>query len=415
MRDRDLYARILGVEAPWSVVDVELTEDHVEVFVEHSGRGLTCPTCGSTTPRYDSRRRSWRHLDTCQLKTIITADVPRVVCEEHGVHQIAVPWAEPRSGFTAMFECLVIDWLMAASIKAVAERLRCTWAQVDGIRDRAVARGLARRDAEERPSVEHLAVDETSFQKRHEYVTVVSDATKSRVLYVADGRDRETFSDFFWDTPLDKVLAIKSISMDMWRPYIDTAMGHIEDAEKKICFDRFHVAAYFNKAVNDVRKAEHRALTKAGDDRLSRTRGLWLKNEENLTDKQRVRFEDLKTQALEVARAWAMKETARGLWSYVKRGWARKAWERLIAWMRSSQLRPMEKLADMLERHLEGIINAIVLGRSNAKAESINTRIQMLKKLACGYRNRDRFRSAIYFHLGGLDLKPRLAQAHTNS
>jgi len=88
VRDRDLYARILGVEAPWRVVDVKLDENQVEVVVEHSGKGLRCPTCGAKATKHDVRRRSWRHLDTCQLKTIITADVPRVSCEEHGVHQI---------------------------------------------------------------------------------------------------------------------------------------------------------------------------------------------------------------------------------------------------------------------------------------------------------------------------------------
>ena len=415
MRDRDLYARILGVEAPWRVVDVKLDENQVEVVVEHSGKGLRCPTCGAKASKHDVRRRSWRHLDTCQLKTIITADVPRVSCQEHGVHQIDVPWAEPRSGFTAMFECLVIDWLMEASTAAVAKRLRCSWDQIDGVRERAVARGLARRDAEDSKIVEHLAIDETSFQKRHEYVTIVTDAAAGRVLYVADGRDKEALDGFFWDLPLAHVLGIKSVSMDMWRPYIDVVKGHVEDAESKTCFDHFHVSSYFTKGVNDVRKAEHRELRASGDDRLAKTRYLWLKNEENLSESQQVRFEELKDQALKVAEAWAMKETARGLWAYKTRGWARRAWSALIDWMRESTLTPMMKLADTLERHLEGILNAIVLGRTNAKAESMNGRVQMLKKRACGYRNRDRFRNAIYFHFGGLDLKPRLSHVHTKS
>ena len=415
MRDRDLYARILRIEPPWSVVDVMLDDDQVEVQVEHSGKGLCCPTCGKKASKHDIRKRSWRHLDTCQLKTIITADVPRVSCKEHGVHQVEVPWAEPRSGFTAMFECLVIDWLMEASTVAVAKRLRCSWDQVDGIRARAVARGLARRDEEGAKVIEHLAVDETSFQKRHEYVTIVSDASSGRVLQVADERNKEALDGIYWDMPFEQVSGIKTVSMDMWGPYIEATREHIEGAEAKICFDRFHVAAYFNKGVNDVRKAEHRELSSSGDDRLKRTRYLWLKSEEKLSTAQHKRFSELKEQALRVAQAWAMKETARGLWFYVSRGWARRAWTKLIGWMRESGLRPMVKLAEMLERHLEGILNAIVLGCTNAMAESTNGRVQMLKKRACGYRNRNRFRDAIYFHLGGLDLKPRLAQAHTNS
>lgn len=103
------------------------------------------------------------------------------------------------------------------------------------------------------------------------------------------------------------------------------------------------------------------------------------------------------------------------MWAYKTRGWARRAWSALIDWMRESTLTPMMKLAATLERHLEGILNAIVLGRTNAKAESMNGRVQMLKKRACGYRNRDRFRNAIYFHFGGLDLKPQLSHVHTKS
>ena len=309
-----------------------------------------------------------------------------------------------------MFECLVIDWLMEASTVAVATRLRCSWDQIDGIRSRAVARGLDRRDSADKPEIfEHIAIDETSFQKRHEYVTIVSDATSGRVLHVADDRTRETLDGIFWDMPFEQVFGIKSVSMDMWGPYIEVTKDHIEDAEAKICFDRFHIAAYFNKGVNDVRKAEHRKLSSSGDDRLKKTRYLWLKNEENLSPSDYNRFSELKNQALKVAQAWAMKETARGLWSYVTRGWARRAWTKLIDWMRESALTPMVKLAETLERHLEGILNAIVLRRTNAMAESTNGRVQMLKKRACGYRNRDRFRDAIYFHFGGLDLKPRVA------
>src|SRR5690606_40795423 len=111
----------------------------------------------------------------------------------------------------------------------------------------------------------------------------------------------------------------------------------------------------------------------------------------------------------------AMKETARGLWTYTSRGWARRAWTKLIDWMARSRLKPMTKVAGTLREHLWGIINAVVLGATNAHLESVNAKIQALKKRACGYRNRTRFRHAILFHCGGLDLHPQLAAAHTKS
>ena len=122
MRDTHLYGRILGIESPWEVTDVELRLEsgEVEVFVVHGGESLRCSECGGAVKRHDARRRSWRHLPTCQYRTILTADVPRVRCAEHGVRTIGVPWADVGSRFTALFEALIIDWLGAASISAVA-------------------------------------------------------------------------------------------------------------------------------------------------------------------------------------------------------------------------------------------------------------------------------------------------------
>src|SRR5205085_4425672 len=131
------------------------------------------------------RERRWRHLDTCQYRTILVAQVPRVECAEHGVKTVRAPWSEPGSPFTALFEALVIDWLRAvASTRRVAKQLGLTWDQVDGVMQRAAARGLERRKLE---APRHVGVDETSFQKRHEYVTVVAETERGVVHHVADG------------------------------------------------------------------------------------------------------------------------------------------------------------------------------------------------------------------------------------
>jgi transposase len=415
MRDRELYAKLLGIEVPWVVrdVDVRLQAGEVEVFIEHRAKKkLACPTCGAKCPGYDTNQRSWRHLDTMQFRTILTADVPRVECKEHGVKQIDVPWAEPGSRFTALLEIVVIDWLKEASTSAVARMLRMSWDEVDGVMQRAVKRGLARRESQ---PLRAIGVDETSFQKRHEYVTIVYDTERARVLEVADGRKQEALENFYWDTPLEHLQTVEVVSMDMWPAYITATREHIPDADTKIAFDRFHVAKHLGDAVNHVRKREHAELTGAGDHTLKGTRYLWLKNPENMKPKQRVEFESLRGTNLRVAKAWAMKETARHLWHYVSRTWASKSWNRLLDWMARSRLAPMVKVGQTLRTHLWGIINAIVLGATNAHLEAVNAKIQALKKRACGFRNRVRFRHAILFHAGGLDLHPRLVHAHSKS
>src|SRR6266699_3891738 len=135
MRDHELYATILGVQAPWTggAVDVWLART--------AGAPAPCPECQTACPIYDHREREWRHLDTCQLQTRLHARVPRIDCPTHGVVQSAVPWASPGSKFTLLFERLAIDWLREAAVSAVARQLKLGWDAVWGHR---APRGRAR-------------------------------------------------------------------------------------------------------------------------------------------------------------------------------------------------------------------------------------------------------------------------------
>lgn len=308
MRDKELYTQILGIRSPWQVADVELSLEagEVKVFVEREpGAQQRCPQCGESCPGYDKRRRRWRHLDTCQFKTLLIADVPRVKCPEHGVVTVEVPWAEPGSGFTALFEALVIDWLKEASILAVSRRLSLSWNAIDGILQRAVGRGLARR-AETSP--ERLGVDETSFRKRHDYVTVVSDLDAGTVLHVADERTRESLSGYYETLSEAQKAGIASVSMDMWPAYISATLASVAGAQEKIAFDKFHVAKYLGDAVDKVRRVEHKALHAQGRDDLKGTKHRWLTNPENMSFKQWRGFKALRESTLKTARAWAIKE-----------------------------------------------------------------------------------------------------------
>lgn len=412
MRDHELYARILGIERPWQVVDVDLDDELRKVTVRLSYNGaLTCPCCGASCSGYDARERCWRHLDTCQYQTHVVAAVPRVECSEHGVRQIDVPWAEAGSRFTALFECIVIDWLKEASIAAVSRRLSLSWDEVDGIMGRAVRRGLDRREPQ---SPHRLGIDETSYQKRHEYVTVVSDMDRSIVLDVLDKRTQTSLESFYASLSETQLASIDVVAMDMWPAYINATLAWVPGAQSKIAFDRFHVAQHLGNAVDMVRKQEHRELRTQGDSSLTRSKYLWLANPQRMSDARWERFEPLRTSALRTARAWAMKESAMMLWDYVARGWAERGWRQWLAWASRSRLGPMVKAARTIRTHLWGIINAVVLKATNAVAESMNSKIQRIKGRACGYRNRARFRHAILFHLGGLNLYPT-ASTHTES
>jgi len=407
MEDRELYRRILGIESPWQVssVDLQLPSREVHVFLSHADLAhWPCPECGAPSKLYDHQpERQWRHLDTCQYHTILHAEPPRSQCPTHGVRVVKLPWAEPSSRFTALFEALAIAWLKAASQKAVAEELGLSWDEIHGIMDRAVRRGLQRRQAE---PVRHLGVDEKAFRKGHKYLTVVNDLIRGRVLYVAEDRKQASL-DGFWATLSEPQReGIEAVAMDMWDPYVESVRAHVTDADRKIVFDKFHVAQHLSKAVDDVRRKENKALRAQGDDRLVGTRYDWLENPVHKDAKERREFAALRNSELKTARAWALKETAMGLYSYTYEGPARKYFLRWYNWAVRSRLSPIKDVAGTLKRRFENIITYLKHRITNAASESINAKIQWVKYTARGFRNKQNFINAIYFHCGNLDLAP---------
>jgi transposase len=316
---------------------------------------------------------------------------------------VSVPWAEPGCGFTTLFEALVIDWLKEASISAVSRLMGLSWNAVDGIMQRAVERGLSRREA---VFPTRIGVDETAFRKRHDYVTVVSDQQGGNVLHVGSDRKKKTLKAWYESLAPEQREAIESVSMDMWPAFINATLESVAGAEEKIAFDKFHVAKYLGEAVDQVRRQEHKALMAEGYEDLKGSKHDWLYNPENMTRKQKIRFKSLRDSTLKTARAWAIKELAMSLWHYVSKTWARKGWEQWLSWAVRSRLDPIKKVAKTIKEHLWGILNAVVLKVSNGPAEGINSRIKMIKVRSRGFRNKERFANAIYFHLGGLDLYP---------
>ena len=183
------YARLLGIDDSWRVdsVDLRLEERRVEIRLTHLGSGVSCPECGVACGLADhADERRWRHLDTMQFTTELVARLPRSRCPEHGVKTIVPPWAGKHSRFTLLFEAFAIEVLQACrTVNAAAALLGLSWDAVQSIMDRAVARGLERRQTTHIP---HLGIDEKSFKRGHDYITVLTDLDGSRVLDVVPER-----------------------------------------------------------------------------------------------------------------------------------------------------------------------------------------------------------------------------------
>jgi len=273
------------------------------------------------------------------------------------------------------------------------------WETAHGIMERAVERGLARRELD---VVRHVGMDEKSFRRGHSYVSLLSDLEEQRVLEVVEGRKRED-ADSLWDTLSEELKAsVEAVAIDMWEAFAGSARAKVPHAA--IVYDKFHISGHLGKALDQVRRREHRELMKEGDETLKRTRQLWLFNVENVTEERWMEFEKLLGMNLRCAEAWAMKENFRNFWDYKYAANAKKFFERWDAWVEKEGETPMRKVATMLRERLEEVLNYFRHPITNAYSEGINSKVQAIKSTARGFRGFANYRIRILFFCGKLDM-----------
>ena len=407
MRDTTLYQHLLGIEHPWTVSKVELDigKQRVDVWADHpKGVKWPCPECGAEGTLHDhAEERVWRHLDSCQFQTFLHAHPPRVRCLEHGVRQVKLPWAEPRARFTLLFERFAIEVLRQTSIQAARRILGISWEEAWHLLDRAVGRGMRRKP---KGVISQYGVDEKSAGRGQDYVTVICDLERGTVEEVTEGNSKESLTGYLDQLSEEQIEGIEAVSMDMSGAYIHAVLDRVPDGQDKIVFDRFHLMAHMGKAVDEVRKQEHRGLCKEGDSPLKGSKFIWLYSRENLPEKHWEQFYYMRACDLKTSKAWAIKENLRNFWKYKSRTWAERFWKKWYFWATHCRLEPVKKAAKTLKNHLYGILNYVEYRITNATVEGLNSQIETMWKSACGFRNKKRFRTAILFHLGGLDLFP---------
>lgn len=403
----DIFAAALNLPEPWFIVKVEFKPDStgsMELHIELSfprGSKFACPECDTKTTAYDTTPRTWRHLNFFQYKTYIYADLPRVKCDEHGVKTISVPWAREGSGFTLLFEGWVVELAKHLPVATIAnmvdEHDTRLWRFIKHYVDEA-------RSREDYSDVTAIGIDETS-KKGHKYVTVVVDLNQRKVIYVTNGKDATTVDRFAEDFKAHKGDAdsVKIVTCDMSLGFKKGIKEHFVNSSAII--DKFHVIKHANEAVDKVRREEshldpwHHYL-------LKRTKYLWLKNDENLTEKQHDKKESLSRKRLKTARAYAMRVTLQDIYEYsLSRSEAEDRLERLCSWMMRSRLEPMKALANLIRNHWIEILNYFDYGYTNAILEGMNSIIQNIKRRARGFRNDEYFKTMIYLGCGKLNLK----------
>ena len=409
MQDLELYQQILGVASPWTVCAVALdrAEQEIRVRVEHPrGAQFPCPECRRELACYDhAEERRWRHLDSCQFKTVVVAAPPRVKCSEHGVKTVGVPWAERNTRFTLMFERFAIDVLLVTqTVKGAQAILRTSWDETWHIATKAVARGQKRKAERNMP---RLGIDEKAFRKGREYLTLLYDLDASTVEAIADGRDAAAGNACFAQLSDQQIAAVEAVAMDMSQAYVKSARESLPDADGKIVHDRFHVMQLVTHAVDLVRRGEHRELLRTDDRRLARTKYLWLTNSADLTERQHERMDQAFHRQLQTGKAWAYKEMLRDLWACDSAARATLHFQRWYGRVIRTKLGPLKKAARTIRQRLSQVVSYCTHRITNGVAEGLNSKIMAIKRRCGGYRNRANFKTAIYFHCGGLDLHPR--------
>ena len=360
------------------------------------GSRFDCPECGvAGCPAYDSEEKTWRHLNFFQLEAYLHARVPRVTCKECGIKQVPVPWARSDSGFTLLFEALVMAMAQAMPVAVVARMVDEWDTRLWRIIHHYVAAARAGADHSE---VTSIAFDETASRRGHNYVSLFVDLVRRRVLFVAEGKDAGTVDAFAADLAAHggNPEAVAEVCIDMSPAFIAGIAQSLTNAQ--ITFDKFHLVKLINEAVDAVRRAEQKSHAE-----LNKSRYLWLKNPRNLSERQRAQLDNLSALNLKTGRAYRIRLAFQEL--YVQPAKNAEAFlKKWYWWATHSRLPPMIEAARMVKRHWNGILRWFQTKIANGIMEAINSLVQAAKAKARGYRSTRNLKAIIYLIAGKLEL-----------
>lgn len=374
-----LVEKSMNLGPEWTVADVEFREndgdDELHIYIERTpGHAIPCPGCGVPHGVYDTRDREWRHLDIWQYKTIIHCKVPRVDCPDCGPLTASVPWAsDDATHFTALFETHALVMVMSGMpVKGAAKVLRTSDSTLWRMLNRLV--GRARLDVDF-SDVTRIGVDETARKRRHNYLTVFVDLDRERAMFCTEGRDASTVEGFADDLEAhggDRG-SIGTVTCDMSPAFASGVAARLPNASRVV--DRFHVMQTANRQLDLVRAGE--SGESAEKRRLLRhTRYIWLKREENLTERQAQRKRKLSEERLETGRAYMMVEALRDVYECPEKEQASEQLDSLISWIMHSNIEPMKVLARTLRNNRTEILNYFDDRLTNARLEGMNSVIQ---------------------------------------
>ena len=375
----------------------------VDIVPRKNGVAL-CSVCGQRAPLYDTlASRRFKFVPLWNIPVFLRYTMRRVSCPAHGVKVERVPWASGKSHLTKAYELFLARWARKLSWKETAESFKAIWDDVYRSVKAVVEYGLAHRSLD---GVTAIGVDEIQYRKGHNYLTVVYqiNAAKRRLLYVGMGRTVKTLLRFFVQFGRERCAKLQFVCSDMWKPYLKVIKKKAVNA--KHILDRFHIVQHLGRAVDEVRKREVRDMKAKGFDTgmLAKTKYCFLKNEENLTDRQRERLDNVLQYDLQSVRAYLHKESFRLFWEYKSPYWAQWYLEKWCARAMRSRIDPIKDFVRMIRRHQPLIMNWFKAKKqfSSGTVEGLNRKINLVTRKSYGFRSYDVLVIALFHTLGKL-------------
>jgi transposase len=404
MRATTLLSQILGIKKT-RVRGVSFSETALVAEVAPTTRVPRCSGCGCRVSAvYDGRARRWRHLDLAGMQLELRYRLRRINCRKCGVVVELVPWADPGSWFTRDFEDMAGYLAQHSAKTVVASMMRLAWRTVGAIIERVVAR-RGPRDLLE--GLTHIGVDELSYRRHHEYITVVVDHGSGRVVWAARGKNADTLRSFFRELGPERCSKLEAVTIDMSAAYIAAVTEATPQA--KVIFDKFHVQRLAHDALDQVRRTEAREAQEPEErTALKHSRFALQKNPWNLNDIEHQKVSQIQRTNRSLYRAYLLKESLAAILARRQPNVARKKLLEWIDWGSRSQLGPFVKAAKTIRTHLEGIVAYVQSGLTNARSEGMNGKVRAITRRSYGFHSASSLVAMLFLCCSGIMLLPIL-------
>jgi len=401
MNLKEIFFKALEVEDPWYIRSIDLIDEQLIIEVDFkAGSTFEDDDNGNDVSKsykaHDTVIKTWRHLNFLQYHCFIKARVPRIKRDDGRVRLISPPWAGLMNGFTLLFESFVFKLAKEMPVNRVSNLIGVYNGKIWNMLDIYI---FGAKSDEDYSHVNTVGIDETSIARGHEYISLFVDLQKRKTMFISEGKDNKTVANFSEDLIEHnaKATQIKEVSCDMSPAFIKGVTEQLPNA--KITFDKFHILKIINSGVDKVRRAEA-----VDNPLLKNSRYVFLKNDINLTAKQRAKKEELLMPKLNLKsiRAMHIRENFQQIYSANNPDEFESLLKKWHSWALRSKLKPMVKVAKTIKSHWEGILRWKISQINNGILEGLNSVLQAAKRKARGYKTKH-FMTIAYLLTGKLD------------